>query len=192
MIRVVGGRWKGRRLEVPRGAGTRPSAARLREALFSSIADRVVGAEVVDLFAGSGALGIEGLSRGAARATFVEIDPRAVRVIAANLAALGADPAEFRVRRGDARRWLERQLETGDRADGDAVILLDPPWTEEITGQLLPLGRRLVESARCGAFVLEHPAGADLPEDLAGPTSPTIDVRTRRHGQGAFTSILLR
>lgn len=187
MIRVIGGEWRGRRLEVPLSTGTRPSASRLREALFSSLAPMVRDANVADLFAGSGALGIEALSRGARHVSFVEIDPRAIRVIHTNLTTLGADPPRCRVQKGDARRWLERQAREGDRAPSDVLILLDPPYHDEVARELLPLGLRLLESGRCGAFALEHPAEAELPE-LAGPSANfPLRVRTRRHGLGAFT-----
>ena len=102
-VRVIAGRYGGRRLQAPPGAATRPTADRVREALFSILGARVAGARVLDLFAGSGALGIEALSRGAAQATFVDSAPAAAAALRANLAALGAD-AE--VVRADALRWL--------------------------------------------------------------------------------------
>jgi 16S rRNA (guanine966-N2)-methyltransferase len=101
-MRVVAGSFGGRRLSAPRGRGTRPTADRVREALFSMLGD-VSGARVLDLYAGSGALGIEALSRGAHSALFVESDPRAVTVIRRNLAELGA---EGEVRRQDVVRFL--------------------------------------------------------------------------------------
>ncbi|MGH2873993.1 MAG: RsmD family RNA methyltransferase, partial [Solirubrobacteraceae bacterium] len=87
-MRVVAGTHRGHPLKAPRGGRTRPTSDRVREALFSILGDAVPDAEVLDLFAGSGALGIEALSRGAARATFVERSPAALAAIAANLAAL--------------------------------------------------------------------------------------------------------
>lgn len=187
MIRVLGGEWRGRRLRVPSGTGTRPSSGRLREALFSALGRCVVGAEVADLFAGSGALGVEALSRGALRVSFVELDPRAVRTLHDNLRTLGADPARWTVLRADARRWLTRQLHQGDRAGADVLILLDPPYDDQNARELLPVGLRLLESGRCGAFALEHPAEAELPELVATHPSSGLRVRTRRHGLGAFT-----
>ncbi|MDP8978282.1 MAG: RsmD family RNA methyltransferase, partial [Actinomycetota bacterium] len=84
MTRVIAGSAGGRRLQVPPGRATRPTGDRVREALFSVLGPRVPGAAVADLFAGSGGLGIEALSRGAARAVFVEADPRAAAVVRAN------------------------------------------------------------------------------------------------------------
>src|SRR5919198_4163450 len=102
-MRVIAGQGLGRRLQAPAGAATRPTSDRVREALFSILGDRVRGARVLDLFAGSGALGIEALSRGAAAVTFVDSAPGALTALRDNLDALGAD-AE--VVRADARRFL--------------------------------------------------------------------------------------
>jgi 16S rRNA (guanine966-N2)-methyltransferase len=100
-VRVVAGRLGGRRLRAPRGAGTRPTSEKVREALFAMLG-AVDGARVLDLFAGTGALGIEALSRGAAAAVFVEHDPRALAALSANLTELGLDEEEAEVRRGEA------------------------------------------------------------------------------------------
>jgi 16S rRNA (guanine966-N2)-methyltransferase len=108
-VRVVAGEFRGRRLAAPRGARTRPTADRVREALFSMLGD-VTGARVLDLYAGSGALGIEAMSRGAESAVFVERDARAAAVIERNLASLGL---EQEVLRQDAVRFLARS--TGKR-----------------------------------------------------------------------------
>jgi 16S rRNA (guanine(966)-N(2))-methyltransferase RsmD len=121
-VRVVAGEFKGRRLVTPRGARTRPTADRVREALFSILGD-VSGARVLDLFAGSGALGIEALSRGAASAEFVESDRRAVTAIQRNLAAVGA-PALVRAQ--DALRFLERAEGPYD------LVFCDPPYDSAI------------------------------------------------------------
>jgi 16S rRNA (guanine966-N2)-methyltransferase len=117
-LRVVAGRFKGRRLAAPRGTRTRPTADRVREALFSILGD-VGGARVLDLYAGSGALGIEALSRGAGSAVFVERDAKAVAAIERNLAAVGVE--ETLVRQ-DVERFLAR-------ADGAFdLVFCDPPY----------------------------------------------------------------
>jgi 16S rRNA (guanine966-N2)-methyltransferase len=121
-MRVIAGRWGGRRLQAPAGDATRPTSDRVREALFSVLGDRVDGARVLDLFAGSGALGIEALSRGAAEATFVDSAPAAIRSLKANLDALGAD-AE--IRRTDARRFLGAASVAARYYD---LVFLDPPY----------------------------------------------------------------
>jgi 16S rRNA (guanine966-N2)-methyltransferase len=117
-VRVVAGEFRGRRLAAPRGARTRPTADRVREALFSMLGD-VSGVRVLDLYAGSGALGIEALSRGAESAVFVERDPRAAAVIERNLSSLGL---EQEVLRQDAVRFLRRGSGTFD------LVFCDPPY----------------------------------------------------------------
>jgi 16S rRNA (guanine966-N2)-methyltransferase len=117
-VRVVAGEFKGRRLHSPRGARTRPTADRVREALFSMLGD-VSGARVLDLYAGSGALGIEALSRGAESAVFVERDQQALAALRRNLEAVGADAD---VRRQDVMRFLARPEGTFD------LVFCDPPY----------------------------------------------------------------
>ena len=131
-MRVIAGTFKGRRLTAPRGMRTRPTADRVREALFSMLGD-VGGARVLDLYAGSGALGIEALSRGAESALFVEREPRAVAAIERNLASLGV---EARVARQDVLRFLARADGTFD------LVFCDPPYdsASRLAG---PLAERL-------------------------------------------------
>ncbi len=119
-MRVVAGEFKGRRLHAPRGPRTRPTADRVREALFSMLGD-VSGARVLDLYAGSGALGIEALSRGAGSALFVERDRQALTALRRNLEAVGADAD---VRSQDVQGFLARPEGTFD------LVFCDPPYDE--------------------------------------------------------------
>jgi 16S rRNA (guanine966-N2)-methyltransferase len=128
-VRVVAGTLGGRRLAAPNGEATRPTSDRVREALFSILGD-VTGLRVLDLFAGSGALGIEALSRGAAEATFVDRAPRAIRAVQANLDALGLTST---VLRRDAVAALGDAAGRGDQYD---LVLLDPPYG--LAGELGP------------------------------------------------------
>jgi 16S rRNA (guanine966-N2)-methyltransferase len=131
-LRVVAGEFKGRRLVAPRGTRTRPTADKVREALFSMLGE-VDGARVLDLYAGSGALGIEALSRGAASAVFVERDPRAVEAIERNLDAIGI---EATVLRRDVPRFLATENGAFD------LVFCDPPYdsASRLAG---PLAERL-------------------------------------------------
>jgi 16S rRNA (guanine966-N2)-methyltransferase len=120
---VVAGAYRGRRLQAPAGRSTRPTSDRVREALFSILGPAVEDARVLDLFAGSGALGIEALSRGAAEAVFVDSDVRAVAAVRANLEAVGA---EAPVHRRDALAWLASTASGGRTFD---LVFADPPYS---------------------------------------------------------------
>ena len=157
----------GRRLEAPPGEETRPTSDRVREALFSILGPRVEGARVLDLFAGSGALGIEALSRGAAEATFVDRSPAAIRAVRANLAALGI---EAEVVRADARAAVRTARATARQYD---LLFLDPPY--RMAGRLAPVLAEAVEGllAPNGSVVTESDRRAPLPLE----TVPLIDER---------------
>ena len=133
-MRVIAGQWGGRRLQAPSGESTRPTSDRVREALFSILAPRIEGARVLDLFAGSGALGIEALSRGAAAATFVDSAAAAIRAVRANLEALGI---EAEVVRADARRFLGGASAAARQYD---LVFLDPPYRLAATPRTRPDG----------------------------------------------------
>jgi 16S rRNA (guanine(966)-N(2))-methyltransferase RsmD len=121
-VRVIAGRYKGRRLKAPGWEGLRPTSDKLRETLFNILASRIVGARFLDGYAGTGAVGIEALSRGAAHVTFIERDRRATRLIAENVTACGV-VADYTIETGDTAVLLRR----GRAADFD-LIWLDPPY----------------------------------------------------------------
>jgi 16S rRNA (guanine966-N2)-methyltransferase len=123
-MRIIAGELKGRRLVTPRGATTRPTADQVRIALMDTLAPWLPGARLLDVFAGAGGVGLEALSRGAAHATFVERDARAVAALRANVVAL-AVPTRVRIVRDDAARALGRLGREGARFD---VVFLDPPY----------------------------------------------------------------
>ncbi|HSJ95609.1 MAG TPA: pantetheine-phosphate adenylyltransferase [Myxococcota bacterium] len=171
-MRVIAGRFGGRRLRVP-AAGVRPTSDRVREALFASLG-ALEEARVLDLFAGSGALGIEALSRGAAAAVFAERSARAAAVVRANLASLGAQ-VEGRVLRGDAVAVVRRLARAGERFD---LALLDPPWADPAEP-----GRTLRALATSGILA---PGATLVVETARGRTLPEIEglvlVDERRYG----------
>jgi 16S rRNA (guanine966-N2)-methyltransferase len=157
-MRIVAGRFGGRRLSAPPGSATRPTSDRVREALFSVLGD-VDGQRVLDLFAGSGALGIEALSRGAASVLFVERAPAALKTLRANLAALGL---EQEVHAGDARTFARKARAAGETYD---LVFLDPPYREagrlgselDVAALLAPDGRIVVESDRRAPLEIDLP-----------------------------------
>lgn len=175
MTRVVAGALGGRRLQVPRGRDVRPTSDRVREALFSTLGGRVVGATVLDLFAGTGALGIEALSRGAAYATFVERDRATARVLRGNLEALEL-VADVRVT--SAARCAE-ELAADPAQPVFDLVLCDPPYrtgTTEITALLGALagGGHVARGAMMVVERARHSDPLTLPEGLAD----VRDVRT--------------
>jgi 16S rRNA (guanine966-N2)-methyltransferase len=172
-VRVVAGKHRGRRLKAPPGQATRPTSDKVREALFS-ILGPIDGTTVLDLFAGSGALGIEALSRGAGTVTFVESDRRAAETIRDNLETLGEE-ADVVVR--DALAWL-RAARAGTAYD---LVLIDPPY--DSAGRLAtPLSERLPDVLADDALIVSEsdkrtPLILDLPladERLYGDTRLAI------------------
>jgi 16S rRNA (guanine966-N2)-methyltransferase len=157
-MRVVGGEYGGRRLAAPRGRSTRPTSERTREAVFSMLGD-ISGARVLDLFAGSGALGIEALSRGAAHATFVDSGPAAVTVIRRNLEQLGLGECAL-IAKLDVRAL-------GPVGEAYDLVFVDPPYPQanalgpllarELPARVTPGGRVVSESDRRSPLELGLP-----------------------------------
>jgi 16S rRNA (guanine966-N2)-methyltransferase len=152
-LRIVAGEWRGRRIKVP-GAGVRPTGDRVREAWASIVRPYLDGARVVDLCAGSGALGLEALSRGAAHCDFVEQDAAVRRVLEENVRTLGAGDRAS-VHRGDALAFLG----SGDGAPFD-VAFADPPYD---SGLATALAERWLRAPFATIFGLEHAANRPLP-----------------------------
>ena len=166
-MRIVAGEFGGRHLAVPKDPRVRPTADRVREAWMSILGAALPGARVLDLYAGSGALGLEALSRGAASADFVELSPASLRALEANIRALSVD-GRASVHRADALRYAERL----PPAAFD-LALADPPYTRDDAARLVALFRR-TPFARI--LSVEH--RSDLP--LGGDD-------TRRYGDTALT-----
>ncbi len=166
-MRIVGGTLGGRRLVTPKDARVRPTADRVREAWMSILGEALEGARVLDLYAGSGALGLEALSRGAASADFVELGAGSLEALRANIAALGVAD-RVRVHRTDALRFAER-LAPG----AYDVAFADPPYAHEAAARLVALFRR-TPFARI--LSVEHRADQRVEGD-----------ETRRYGDTALT-----
>jgi 16S rRNA (guanine(966)-N(2))-methyltransferase RsmD len=181
-MRITGGIHRSRPLRAPRGSTTRPTSDRVREALFGILASAgaIEGANVLDLYAGTGALGIEALSRGAARATFVESSRFALDALNANIAALGL-AASTRIIDGEVERSVRR---IALRAPFD-VVLADPPWAFVESGEA---PRAVLGLLAAGLFspdawvVLEH--SSRTPPPRAGALSC---VQTRAYGDTTLT-----
>jgi 16S rRNA (guanine(966)-N(2))-methyltransferase RsmD len=166
-VRIVAGSLRGRRLEGPRGAVTRPTADRLRETLFQVLGP-LEGLAVLDAYAGTGALGLEALSRGARAVTFVDADPRALAVVSANVRACGVDEAcaiirdDFLSPRARRPRASRPGAWAADRFD---LVLLDPPYdVPDLTAVLDAAGPLTTPG---GLVVLEHSRRRMSPESAA-------------------------
>ena len=173
MTRIIAGEARGRRLVVPKGELTRPTADRAREGLFSSLQSLVdvEGARVLDLYAGSGAIGLEALSRGAAEVTLVEDDPAACKAISANVAAVGLPGAEL------VQDRVEDVL-LGPASAYD-VVVLDPPYDLDVDPVLLALVPWLAIDAVVAVERRTRGPAPAWPEGL-------VAVRTRRYGEATL------
>jgi 16S rRNA (guanine966-N2)-methyltransferase len=160
-LRIVAGNWRSRLLDIADVEGLRPTSERVRETLFNWLSPAIHGATCLDLYAGTGALGLEALSRGAASVVFVERSPVAARQLRRNIEVLGARGAT--VLQQDALAWLGGEV--GQRFD---IVFLDPPFAAGLLGETC----RLLQERGClgeGAFVyLEQAAKAEPPELPAG------------------------
>ena len=171
-MRIIAGRWRGRRLKTLRGRDVRPTSDRVREAWMSALGARVEGARVVDLFAGSGALGLEALSRGAESVVFVDRARGALSALRANIALLGAEP-ECSVVDRDVFRYLGSVEEPFDLA------FADPPYEK---GAAVRLVQTFLEKPFARELWLEHPWREQLPLPEG--------ARTRRYGDTALTTLI--
>jgi 16S rRNA (guanine966-N2)-methyltransferase len=171
-LRIIGGRWRGSRIVFPPLAAIRPSPDRVRETLFNWLQQPIVGARCLDLFAGSGALGLEALSRGAAHVTFVDREPQVGRHLLQTLERLGSRDATVVIE--DAQRFLLRPPQPCD------IVFLDPPFD---SGVLEQVGARLQAWLTPGAYIY-----VECPADRSLATLPAhwSVQRTKRAGQVGY------
>lgn len=187
-MRIIAGQRRGHKFDGPRGGSTRPTSDLVRESLFNILGESVAGRIVIDLFAGTGALGLEALSRGAARAIFVERNRDNVALIYRNLATLRYED-RARVVTGDAYRWARAFAPIDDEP---LVVLLDPPYREYEAHpkKLNQLLERLVEQLP-DASVIAIESGRVLDETIL-PELPTWDVRRYGGTQVALRTLSRR
>jgi 16S rRNA (guanine966-N2)-methyltransferase len=172
LMRVIAGEYGGRALRAPRGHRVRPTADRVKESLFSILGQRLEGARVLDLFAGSGALGLEALSRGASEAVFVENDPVAARVLRENIGCLGC---------GGRASILQAGLPGAvARISGSFdLVFLDPPYGRGLACEALKALAQGDLVAGRGLVVVEHSRRDELPEQAG----PFCCIDRRRYGE---------
>jgi len=162
-MRIIGGEYKGRKVELAPSQSARPTADRVREALFSILYDRVDGACVLDLFAGTGLVGLEALSRGASHCVFCDREKSAVEALRANLQRLGTDPSRYALLEGDYTVLCARLAREG-RAF--SFIYLDPPYDGGYYEDALTRCSPLLEDT--GILAAEHRTGTSLPQAVSG------------------------
>lgn len=187
-MRVISGEFKGRAINAPEGSGTRPTIDRVRESLFSalySLRGGFEGAIVLDAFAGSGALGIEALSRGAQRAVFYERDQHAARIVEGNLKSLGIESSRATLRKVDVIDSPPVSM----RPPFD-LVLLDPPYAMEPT-EVGKLVGRLEETGALSDDAIvcyEHALKTDASPFLEGMTEAWYCVSTKKYGKVAVST----
>lgn len=170
MMRIVGGNFRHRYIKYPIDPATRPTKDRIREALFSALGEDVIGRDVLDLFAGSGALGLEALSRGAKSATFVDINREAIKVIKENLATLKIEATVYEIEDQKALSMFKIAGKTFD------LIFLDPPYARKVCEDLI---HQLIEEnilSSNGIIVVETNYELDIDESLF------TKIRSYRYG----------
>jgi 16S rRNA (guanine(966)-N(2))-methyltransferase RsmD len=172
-MRIVAGEFRGRQLKSPNWEGLRPTSDRLRETLFNILGPSVRGATVLDGYAGTGAIGIEALSRGASAVTFVEKDPRAIKLIEANLASLGATGVIMRAGWAEAVARLAGQVFD--------LIILDPPYADTAAAEALAAAPALASAGT--RVVVEHASRYAAPAEHAG----LRQMRTVKAGDSALS-----
>jgi 16S rRNA (guanine966-N2)-methyltransferase len=178
-VRVIAGELRGRRLESVPGTKVRPTSDRVREALFSILGERVRGSSFYDLFAGSGAVGIEALSRGAARCTLVEADQRVADVLERNVVRCGLQD-----RSTILRQRVERILSDGSLSlDPGSVVFLDPPYASADGPRALEAIGASRDDAGGALLVLEHSSRVEA----AGAAGPFERFRTAVYGDTALS-----
>ncbi len=173
-MRVITGTARGRRLLTLEGDDVRPTTDRIKEAMFSSIQFEIEGTKVLDLFAGSGQLGIEALSRGAENAVFVDRNRQAIEVIKKNLQSTALAKNSV-VLNTDAETFVSTTKEKF------SFVFMDPPYSQGLLQRILPLAENVVSEG--GAIICEHPLDEELPEELGKMKI----YRSYRYGKIAVT-----
>lgn len=175
-MRIIAGKYKGRKLETPRGNDVRPTTDKVKEAMFSILMPYLTSARCLDLFAGTGGLGLEALSRGAESCVFCDKERASVALIKENIKKCGAE-SDSRVIQGDYMKALEHSKEQYD------IILIDPPYDSGIYVKCLTSIEKLDLLSDEGIILTEHEKNDELPDSL-GKLSK---IKERRYGKTILT-----
>lgn len=167
-MRIIAGKYRGRNLKSPPSLQVRPTSDRLRETLFNVIAPRIEGSRFLDLCAGSGAIGIEALSRGAAHVTFVDRSRKMFALIEANLELCKVAKEESRIIQSEAADFVRqalREIERGKNESWD-IVFFDPPYATDYLQVLKSFGNSPALLTESGLLVVEHHHKKELPDEL--------------------------
>ena len=183
-MRIIGGEFKSRSIAMPKGVQMRPTQDKVREALFNILGD-IIGKKILELFAGSGAFGIEAISRAAARATFVDNSFRCIQTIKSNLRSLGVPDSKYNIVKADALKFPAKIVRACEKYD---IIFLDPPYYRDMAKKCLinidsydivsPVGLVIVEHFKKDALGAELERLVFVDERRYGDTVITILRRT--------------
>jgi len=169
-VRVSGGKWSGRKLKHPGKSPVRPTSGRVKEMLFNIIGDKIIDAYVVDLCCGTGSLGIEALSRGAAFVSFVDIAIDSLKSTAANLKLCDAEPESFKLHRSDSFRFIKSHCPDHN----NLIVLADPPYNADVTSEIWMELVKCFDSGKAMFIAVEHESGIKLSSESK---TGTVDVR---------------
>ena len=181
-MRIVAGSLKGRQLELPKGSQARPTGDRAREAIFNILMPRIYGASVLDMFAGSGALGVEAISRGAQSCIFVELDRANAKALRQSLERFGVSSQQGQVIGGDFRQVAPQLIHEGKSFD---LIFLDPPYAAGFYEEAFAFSEKLLKPG--GMVIAEHERGWEIPE----PKGLVLEDR-RQYGKNTMSFYSLR
>lgn len=170
-MRIIAGQYKGRRLEAVTAHGIRPTSDRVREAVFNIIAGRISGARVLDIFAGTGALGLEALSRGASQTTFMDISPHACELIKKNIERCGIHEKASIICHDMSRGILPEQI----KVQPFSIVFMDPPYGTPLLENTLKKGALSQILAQDGMIIAEHSIKMALPHPITG-----LDIHDQR------------
>lgn len=182
-MRVIAGKWRGRKLRVSGAVSLRPTADRTKSAMFSILGGLVAEHEVLDLCCGAGGLGMEALSRGAARVDFVDTSRGALACVRKNLALCEATAESFGLHRADARSWLRRYLDRGEWKP--FLIVADPPYDSQLGVRLLEIVTQVPAEVPLLAAVLELRRGTTV----EWPPGSRFKWRERRYGEATLVIV---
>lgn len=168
-MRIIAGKYRGRKLKSPPSLQTRPTSDRLRETLFNILAPRIEGARFLDLCAGSGAVGIEALSRGAVHSTFVDQSRRMCALVESNLEDLGVDDEEREIVCSETSAFLRRLAKGNARQSAFDIVFFDPPYAADYEVALSSLADKSgAVLAAAAIVVVEHHKKRELKEEFGG------------------------